>query len=169
MDHKRKQRLTGALVLVAAAVIVYPLLFSSGYEEEVLALTIPEPPAAPEIPKYIERFDKPLIVPEEPADFEPAPTVAAVERPSLDRNNIPVSWSLQLAAFSQFKNAEQLQSRLRSDGFHAYTREGKSHKKGESLYRVYVGPDLRKEKILKLRKDIEKDYSLKGLVVRFVP
>ena len=168
MNQKRKQRLTGALVLVAAAVIIYPLLFSGQYEEDVLALTIPEPPAAFEIPKYIERLEQPLVVPEEPVDFESAPAVAAVEQLSLGSNKIPVSWSLQLAAFSQFNNAEQLQDRLRADGFHAYTREGKDSK-GKSLYRVYVGPDLRKEKILKLRKAIEKDYSLKGLVVRFVP
>ena len=108
-----------------------------------------------------------MVVPEEPKDFAPAPEVKN-NRPSLDQSNLPISWSLQLAAFSKALNAEQLQSKLRSDGFHAYTREGKNSK-GNPLYRVYVGPDLRKEKILELRKSIEKDYSLKGMVVRFVP
>ena len=167
MDHKRKQRMTGALVLVAAAVIVYPLLYSGTFEDEELTLTIPEPPSAPEIPQFVERLDKPMVVPEEPEDFAPAPEVKD-DRPSLDQSGMPVSWSLQLAAFSKALNAEQLQDKLRSDGFHAYTREGKSSK-GNTLYRVYVGPDLRRDKILALRKSIEKNYSLKGMVVRFIP
>ncbi|WP_281645438.1 SPOR domain-containing protein [Parendozoicomonas sp. Alg238-R29] len=168
MDHKRKQRLTGALVLVASIVILYPLLFSGGFEDEDMVLTIPEPPEAPEIPKYVERLDILMEAPPEPADFAPAPPAAPEERPSLDKKQLPVSWSLQLAAFSKQLNAVQLQDRLRGDGFRSYTRESKGSK-GRILYRVYVGPDLRKEKILKLRNSIEKDYSLKGMVVRFVP
>ncbi|CAM3512831.1 SPOR domain-containing protein [Parendozoicomonas haliclonae] len=177
MERTRLQRLTGAVVLIAAAVILYPVLFTSEQADESLNLTIPEPPPAPEIPEYVEQINRPLAIPEEPADFEPPPEVAAestspsgVEKtpPTLDTEGLPISWTLQLAAFSQADNANVLQDKLRKDGYRAYTREG-SAADNKSLYRVYVGPDLRKDKLLELRRAIEQSYSLKGMVVRFRP
>ena len=166
-ERKRKQRVTGALVLVAAAVILYPMLFSREEQTEKLSLVIPEPPPAMDIPDYVEYLDKPMALPEEPADFEPPPA-AGQEQPTLDEKNIPISWTLQLAALSRPDSAEQLQDRLRKDGYRAYTREGVGGK-GQTLYRVYVGPELRKDKLMELRRTIEQSYRLKGMVVRFRP
>ncbi|MCL6268694.1 SPOR domain-containing protein [Sansalvadorimonas sp. 2012CJ34-2] len=167
MEQKRKQRLAGALVLLAAAVIFYPLFFGRDMPGEERAVKIPEPPPVPEVPQYIEVLETPMEVPAVPADYE-TPPPAVSERPTLDEQGVPVSWTLQLAAFSKQANAEQLQNKLRDAGYRSYTREGAANS-GKRLFRVYVGPELRKDKILELRQELEKQFKLKGLAVRFRP
>ncbi len=167
MEQKRKQRLVGGLVLIAAAVILYPLFFGRNMPNEELAVVIPEPPPAMDVPDTIGVLNEPMVVPEDPADFE-LPPAAGDSKPTLDKQGIPVSWTLQLAAFSKQENAWQLQDKLRDSGYRTYTREGTSGS-GKTLYRVYVGPELRKEKLLKLRKEIDQQLKLKGIAVRFRP
>ncbi len=170
MKRERKQRLVGAIVLVALAVILYPFIFNQNGFDERMNLEIPSPPTAPGIPGYADRLDTPLSVPEEPAAFVevPKPDDASRSRPSLDEKKLPLSWTLQLAAFASEENAEQLQSKLRKVGYRAYTRFAKKSD-GKLLYRVYIGPELRREKVVEMKRTLEAQYQLKGFIVRFQP
>lgn len=193
MDRGLIQRMVGALVLIALAVIFVPMLFNredDARRVEVDAPAMPKTPAMPdvevqpvEVPEpaaepFPEEFEiieegpeteaqvpaEPITAP--PAVAEPTPTPPA-ERPEpeqrLDAANLPVSWSVQLASLSNRESAEALTAKLRSQGYNAYVRTF------EGMNRVFVGPLVERAEANRLRDVLERQQKLKGFVVRFKP
>ncbi|WP_312246038.1 SPOR domain-containing protein [Stutzerimonas nitrititolerans] len=193
MDRGLIQRMVGALVLIALAVIFVPMLFNredDAQRVEVDAPAMPQTPAMPdvevqpvEVPEpaaepFPEEFEiieegpeteaqvpaEPITAP--PAVVEPTPTPPA-ERPEpeqrLDAANLPVSWSVQLASLSNRESAEALTAKLRSQGYNAYVRTF------EGMNRVFVGPLVERAEANRLRDVLERQQKLKGFVVRFKP
>lgn len=193
MDRGLIQRMVGALVLIALAVIFVPMLFNredDARRVEVDAPAMPQTPAMPdvevqpvEVPEpaaepFPEEFEiieegpeteaqvpaEPITAP--PAVAEPTPTPPA-ERPEpeqrLDAANLPVSWSVQLASLSNRESAEALTAKLRSQGYNAYVRTF------EGMNRVFVGPLIERAEANRLRDVLERQQKLKGFVVRFKP
>ncbi|MBA1236276.1 SPOR domain-containing protein [Stutzerimonas nitrititolerans] len=193
MDRGLIQRMVGALVLIALAVIFVPMLFNredDARRVEVDAPAMPQTPAMPdvevqpvEVPEpaaepFPEEFEiieegpeteaqvpaEPITAP--PAVAEPTPTPPA-ERPEpeqrLDAANLPVSWSVQLASLSNRESAEALTAKLRSQGYNAYVRTF------EGMNRVFVGPLVERAEANRLRDVLERQQKLKGFVVRFKP
>lgn len=193
MDSGLIQRMVGALVLIALAVIFVPMLFNredDARRVEVDAPAMPQTPAMPdvevqpvEVPEpaaepFPEEFEiieegpeteaqvpaEPITAP--PAVAEPTPTPPA-ERPEpeqrLDAANLPVSWSVQLASLSNRESAEALTAKLRSQGYNAYVRTF------EGMNRVFVGPLVERAEANRLRDVLERQQKLKGFVVRFKP
>ncbi len=193
MDRGLIQRMVGALVLIALAVIFVPMLFNredDARRVEVDAPAMPQTPAMPdvevqpvEVPEpaaepFPEGFEiieegpeteaqvpaEPITAP--PAVAEPTPTPPA-ERPEpeqrLDAANLPVSWSVQLASLSNRESAEALTAKLRSQGYNAYVRTF------EGMNRVFVGPLVERAEANRLRDVLERQQKLKGFVVRFKP
>jgi cell division septation protein DedD len=79
------------------------------------------------------------------------------------------AWTLQLATFSQPKNAYALRERLTKDGFNSYSRLIKDSS-GSTRYQVYVGPEISKEKMLIVKKQLAKKLKLKdGIIKPYVP
>lgn len=210
VDKGLMQRIVGALVLVALAVIFVPMLFNRedpADQFEVEAPAMPATPAAPEVvvqpvevpepaPEPSEEYEiieerevaevqaptepiREVPTPAEPAApvVEAAPPVAApappppaaasqpapVAEPRLDANNLPVSWSVQLASLSSRENAEKLQQKLRSQGYNAYIRSV------DGMNRVFVGPLLERNEANRLRDQLQRQQKLDGFVVRFRP
>ncbi len=193
MDRGLIQRMVGALVLIALAVIFVPMLFNREDDArrvevdapampktpampdvEVQPVEVPEPAAAP-FPEEFEIIEEgpeteaqvpaePITAP--PAVAEPSPTPPA-ERPEpeqrLDAANLPVSWSVQLASLSNRESAEALTAKLRSQGYNAYVRTF------EGMNRVFVGPLVERAEANRLRDVLERQQKLKGFVVRFKP
>ena len=93
LDSAYKQRMVGALVLVALAVIFLPMLFSREDEQRQVVV---EAPAAPQVPVVPQVQVEPVVVPEPQAlpEEEPAPTdaeVAAQTAPSMPvQPSVPV-------------------------------------------------------------------------------
>ena len=93
LDSAYKQRMVGALVLVALAVIFLPMLFSRQDEERQV---IVEAPAAPQAPAVPQVQVEPVVVPEPQAlpEDEPVPSadeVAAQQAPSMPvQPSVPV-------------------------------------------------------------------------------
>ncbi|WP_313209394.1 SPOR domain-containing protein [Stutzerimonas nitrititolerans] len=193
MDRGLIQRMVGALVLIALAVIFVPMLFNredDARRVEVDAPAMPQTPAMPdvevqpvEVPEpaaepFPEEFEiieegpeteaqvpaEPITAP--PAVAEPTPKPPA-ERPEpeqrLDAANLPVSWSVQLASLSNRESAEALTAKLRSQGYNAYVRTF------EGMNRVFVGPLVERAEANRLRDVLERQQKLKGFVVRFKP
>ncbi|WP_312450356.1 SPOR domain-containing protein [Stutzerimonas nitrititolerans] len=193
MDRGLIQRMVGALVLIALAVIFVPMLFNredDARRVEVDAPAMPQTPAMPdvevqpvEVPEpaaepFPEEFEiieegpeteaqvpaEPITAP--PAVAEPTPTPPA-ERSEpeqrLDAANLPVSWSVQLASLSNRESAEALTAKLRSQGYNAYVRTF------EGMNRVFVGPLVERAEANRLRDVLERQQKLKGFVVRFKP
>ncbi|MGE8395664.1 SPOR domain-containing protein [Pseudomonas sp. BIGb0427] len=83
LDKVVKQRMVGALVLVALAVIFLPMLFSREDEMRQVRVEAPEAPATPTLPQVkVEpvQVPEPQVLPEEPLVVEQA--TAPVQAPS---------------------------------------------------------------------------------------
>ena len=95
LDSAYKQRMVGALVLVALAVIFLPMLFSRQDEQRQVVV---EAPAAPQAPAMPQVQVEPVVVPEpQTLPEEPVPSddeVAAQTTPAAPA--VPVQQSLSL-------------------------------------------------------------------------
>ena len=93
LDSAYKQRMVGALVLVALAVIFLPMLFSRQDEQRQVVV---EAPAAPQMPVVPQVQVEPVVVPEPQAlpEEEPVPSdaeIAAQTAPSMPvQPSVPV-------------------------------------------------------------------------------
>lgn len=140
---------------------------------------VPEPQAEPatavseELPPStaVEPVSVPPSQPIAPAEQVATPPVApaaapaiAVEPPSrLDADGVPLSWTVQLASLSNRARAEELQRKLRSQGFDAYVRTV------DGMNRVFVGPLIERGDAERVREQIARQHKLSPIVVRFQP
>lgn len=76
------------------------------------------------------------------------------------------AWVLQLASFGHKDNANRLVAKLRQSGYQAYTREVK-RSGGASIYKVFVGPEINRDRVELLQDQLQKQYKLKGMVRRY--
>ncbi|MCV6186531.1 SPOR domain-containing protein [Pseudomonas aeruginosa] len=208
LERGLKQRIVGALVLIALAVIFLPMLFTREDESRQVVVEAPPRPQAPAMPSVeVQPTEVPELQPGEediapeiveegspaaagqpsqpigglpatpPATQPPAQAQAASQPPSqpqppaapppaekrLDANNLPQSWSVQLASLSNRARAEELQKTLRSQGYNAYIRSF------DGMNRVFVGPVIQRAEADRLRDQLSKQQKLNGFVVRFQP
>lgn len=190
LDKGLKQRIVGALVLLALAVIFLPMLLSREDEQHVVrvdAPPMPEPVAMPVIEPEPVAVPEPLAedpvlaasyqaVTPEVSSLPVAPVVEAPAKPvappvqvsanplpRLDSSSLPVSWSVQLASLSNRANAQKLQDSLRAQGYNAYLRQV------DGMNRVFVGPLIERAEAERVRDQINRKQKLSGIVVRFQP
>lgn len=76
-------------------------------------------------------------------------------------------WTIQLGSFSKEENAVQLKDKLVKDNYRAYT-ETHQTENGD-VTRVFVGPDLKKNKAEELLTALKDQYQLEGMIVRYEP
>ena len=166
-----KQRLLGAVVLIGILVLLAPALFRGGESHPLVKIELEPLASAPEVPVFVEDLE---TAPEEVKVVEreepPAKLGQASEQivPGVDQEGHLKAWSLQLASFSDQSNASSLVNKLKDMGHAAYSRpfirEG-----GSTLYRVYIGPEVRSKELLELRGVLQKELGLTGILVRFKP
>lgn len=167
MDDGIKQRLIGAVVLVALMIIFVPMFFGDDDMEPVdILIDIPEKPPAPELD---------IVQPIKPSEQRKAEAV--VEKPEqilqelvdqeVDNKQLPVSWALQVASFKDRSNAEALRDTLRTAGHKAYIKYRLDVE--PKMIRVFVGPVLERSEIDKIKASIAKEHQLEGVVVRYLP
>jgi DedD protein len=172
LDDGLKQRLVGALVLVALAVIFLPVLFDRDPmapvdrtsqippAPEVITVTI-SPPTMVDPPESAPEPET-MYVPEAVDDVSQLP-----ELPGLAADGTPKAWVLQVASFREKEHADKLRAKLTHMGHEAYTR-AVSYKNG-TVHRVYVGPKLDKEVLQRHKESIEKALELQALILPFTP
>ncbi|EOD8979932.1 SPOR domain-containing protein [Pseudomonas aeruginosa] len=215
LERGLKQRIVGALVLIALAVIFLPMLFTREDESRQVVVEAPPRPQSPAMPSVeVQPTEVPELQPGEegiapeiveevspaaagqpsqpigglpatpPATQPPAQAQAQAPAASLppsqpqppaappspppaekrlDANNLPQSWSVQLASLSNRARAEELQKTLRSQGYNAYIRSF------DGMNRVFVGPVIQRAEADRLRDQLSKQQKLNGFVVRFQP
>ncbi len=76
---------------------------------------------------------------------------------------ISQAYTLQIASFSNSKNAFTLRDKLRKKSFKAYIESVKTSK--GKIYRLRVGPYLKYEQLLSIQKKIEKQFQLKKTII----
>ncbi|OMH38697.1 SPOR domain-containing protein [Motiliproteus sp. MSK22-1] len=90
-----------------------------------------------------------------------APISITKEKPVLDKQGVPVAWTIQLASFKDAGNAKALRKRLSDRGYKSYIR------RKQDLSKVFVGPDLQRSVVEELRKKLKREFKLDGLILRF--
>lgn len=172
MDDGLKQRLVGAIVIVAAAIIFLPMIFNDAETRpEDILVEIPPRPEAPE-PK--------LVKPKRPVSDRPSPEIPAAADDQNDNSNesqkeavkaseghLPSGWVLQMASFKDRGNADKLRDKLRKAGYSSYVTYRADKK--DNLARVFVGPELDRTTLEKLKSKLKKEFKLDGFVVRYLP
>ena len=200
METTLKQRLIGAAVIIALAVIFVPMILDGSGRQESVALNVevppeptftfdselPDPKKLDELPP-IEHPDeagevkddvahqentkkevaKSEIV-EKQADQTSTNVATATQVVEATENHIKVNpalsaWAVQVAAFGEKGKAMALREKLLAKKLSAFTEQ--SGKGDKIIYRVKVGPELKRENAEKLRDKIEKEHGLKGSFV----
>jgi len=159
MDEGLKQRLVGASVLVALAVIIVPIVFDGAGRRsgEPGSLQIPPKPEFSQRP--LQKLDELTPVPT-PAQALVGATGEAASQPDAAT---PHAWVVQLGAFNSRANAIVLRDKLRSNGHPAFVETDGD----ESRYRVRIGPEIDKQLADKLRDELAAEYGQAGIVVRY--
>lgn len=208
MDERLKHRLTGAVVVLSAAVIFLPAMLKQSNQRfedsSQISLKLPEKPVPPkvavpnqkvlfesvkvahvELPKAVDDELTPVIAkatslsqPKKAvvAEVIKTPLVAIKTTPPLPAK-IAITpakkvallikkdlYAVQVASFTQERNAISLVSRLKKEGFHAnYT---KFTGKQGLFYQVTVGALDKKMHAVILQKKLAQNLQLKGLIIK---
>lgn len=169
MGQELKHRLLGAVVLLGLLIILAPALFRGGDDHPMVKVDLLPLAEAPEVPVFVEALDTPadkvdVMDREEPV----ADLTKAVNTSGTDDQGHLKAWTLQLASFSDKHNADKLVEQLKDGGMSAYSKQFK-REGGSTLYRVYVGPEVRARELLDLRDRLQSELGLTGMVVRYLP
>lgn len=195
-ESKLKQRIVGALVLIALAVIFLPMLLKQEDPARKVVVEAPPMPVVPEQPQYPvaevavpepvidDEWDGAVITeqplttdsaPVQPVAVEPAPAAPVVTQPvskkpeqpviapSIDKNNLPVSWSVQLANLTNKANAEALRDTYRKKQYNAYVRSS------DGVHRVLIGPLVKEADAQSMCKSLKAREKQECFVVRYQP
>ncbi|MBI5614846.1 MAG: SPOR domain-containing protein [Gammaproteobacteria bacterium] len=197
MDVQLKQRVVGAAVLAALAVIFIPVLLDDGRRHEPAPLpppptVVPDPARAPPppapapdavddiqhgmtaTPTELAHMPLETRVPPEPepeaAEPPPRPKVAAPaaksevpESGAKKSATVPEKWIIQLGIYANEANATSLQAKLKQAGI--ATTLLRPQEPGKP-FRLQTPPVASKDKAETLRKRLEKDLDVKGIVKR---
>lgn len=180
MEVRARERLVGALVLVALVVLLVPALLRGpgrleqdgrAPETKRVEVTLGEPADA--------RADDALMPePAPPAAAAPAPAATAADSaeppaaapaagPATPRTAVPdpapatvraadtPAWAVQLGAFSTRDKAEGLVAQLRGRGYAAFVLEYRAG--GQVLHRVRVGPEQDRARAAAIAERLRKD------------
>ncbi len=189
MDPQLKQRMVGALVLVAAAVLIVPLWLDGGYRDprnqqrDMAPMPADQfPPNVPSVPaEAITEIDAgldassaslattalanvspPPVVPDAPGVPVPVPVVPPPA--TVDGLETALRWAVQLGSFSSRDNAELLLRRLQAAGTSGHIVAVKESY--GMTFRVRAGPLEERAEALKLREKLARSTELRGILVR---
>lgn len=191
MDFLLKQRLVGAIVLVALGVIFIPMLLEDPERNQV-----PEMEALPELfesgpAQPLESFPAVDAVPDEPdvsvlGEVEPVAPAAALEQQPDEATDQPEeqpvppaaepeqqapepgplgNWVVQVGSFSDQAKAATLRDKLRDGGF--VTQVEKVKVEGKTFYRVRVGPFLERAEAERNQKGLGEKFKLSARVLSY--
>ena len=210
MNDVLKQRLVGALILLALGVVFWPIVFVQPEEKSnVGQRSIPQPPGVATTPidepdsaglrASADRVeDEEMFEPDsqesgndneqgefygvgtDPSGASAEPLAATehdaaaveirTEAPqplAVDRDGVPVAWTLQVATVSSHEKAESLRQRLLQKSEKAYITTVSSG--GKTLYRVCIGPKFERHELERMQAGINAEFGVKTMLVRYTP
>lgn len=194
MDNLVKQRLVGALILLALAVVFWPIIFVPGAQEatDVVVAVPDEPPIdrspLPEPDTAGLRLTKnaqaqgnrvpDVTLPEDRASLEPLAQKPADERslseatdsliaPAIDADGLPIAFSLQVATMGDKERAETLRDELVAAGYKGYLTRFQRDQR--TLYRVLVGPKYSRADLLPIKSAVDSTWRVESMVIRYLP
>lgn len=78
---------------------------------------------------------------------------------------MPDAWTIQVATFSDNQHAQAFLHQLREKNLSAYVRS--VSQQGRPFLRVYVGPQISREKTDALLQQLKSQYGLSGLITKY--
>jgi len=161
MKAQSKHRLIGSLVLLAVLAVFLPLLFHHPHPElqAQVSSSIPTPPAMQDIKLQLAKTAK---ASKKLTSKKPSGEISKISATLL---KTPKAWTLQVATFSNQKNAQHLLQTLRNKGFDAYTKAVKLNNK--TYTKVYVGPQIDQGRLKDLQRKLKKQYRLNGVIAKY--
>lgn len=133
-------------------------------------------PARQEAPSTTAQADRGKAQPAPPAKSETTSAPAAnggsavpVEEKSATapaRRDLQ-EWVVQIGSFSSKDNADRLIKKLRDGGYHAFVETATQD--AQTVYRVRVGPELRRSRAEALKDRLTQDLKMKGMLVMRYP
>jgi DedD protein len=192
VDDRLKRRLVGAVVLIALGVIFIPMILDGSGRSSRLSMDVeippapvyevpdrlpplptsapdPAPPAAPRAEPRPEATLKSIPdgpPPKAPTPPAPAPVPAepASDTASAEEDAPPSAWVVQVGSFEDQAKAVALRDKLREGGFTAFVEPHRAAE-GKTLYRVRIGPELKRESSEKVLARLKREQKLDGIVV----
>lgn len=172
-------RLVGALVLVALAVIVVPMILD--LDTDRISLTsrsnVPEKPKdyrIVEVPLTADggvaaeaAVDPGLNLPagQDAAPQEAPPAPPGKPQPDQSAGK-PPAFVVQVGSFSSPENALALRDRLRAKGYKGVFVDRDSAE-GKPVMRVRIGPELERSRSEQVRERLAREMNLQGMVVSY--
>ncbi len=172
IEQGLKERLTGAIVLMVAAVIFVPWLLD-GPEQAQSAMerrNLELPVAASSTGKATQSVTEPPATQSKPPRDELATETAkatppavreqaaaqAVEAPTKTVPPDPLSaWAVQVGSFTSQDNAERLSATLKGRGYRAFVT--RANEQGKTFYRVRVGPEQERSRAEALARRLQNE------------
>lgn len=178
MNDSFKQRLVGAVVLFALALILWPVVMGPQRDQSfVLQSDIPDKPdlgpsaiVQPKtrddmspIGEYQRKVVEEVEQQEPPEPRADEPIAKPRSKPSLDEQGLPVGWEIQVGSFGRKENATKLKLRLQKMGYRPQLA------KNGKLTRVFIGPYIDKAIAQRNLDRIARQQDLSPKLVRFIP
>jgi DedD protein len=158
-------RLVGALVLIALAVILVPMILD--FNAERLRPTSRD--NIPEKPRDFRIEEVPLIAPGDvalPAGDAAEPTDAPPVTADTAVAGKPPAWVVQVGSFSSEENARVLRDQLRAKGYKAVFID-RELIGGKPVLRVRIGPEMERTRSEQVREKLAREMKLEGVVVSY--
>ena len=76
---------------------------------------------------------------------------------------VSVGWAVQVGSFGQEANAREQAQRLREAGYAAFIERAALDR--SEVWRVKIGPEVQRDRALRVRDDIQKKLDLSGIVI----
>jgi len=180
-----KQRLVGAVVIIALGVVFWPVVFVDA-ERQAMDRTSQVPPMPTmkhshiETPKRLSTVAPasrsaaislhdapPATASPETATAEASDVVSSTSGPALDETGIPVAWVLQVVSVSKKEKADALTQQLIDAGYKAYHRPLKRGQ--DTLYRIYLGPVFDLDQLRKTKRQVDSRLKVDAIIARYIP
>ncbi len=185
MDTSTKNRLVGAMALLALGIIFLPSLFYREPVSRVVVDTTTQIPPRPAIEPVVvapQPAPPPVVSAPSPTEiFQPALDERSEEKgsqnktaadqndlskkPNLSDKGLPNAWVIQVGSFSSLPRANELVEKLQKQNYKSYQRSVKTSK--GQYYRVFVGPFIDKSRASLKKKQIDKAYQVKSQLLKF--
>lgn len=166
MRYGLKERLIGALALIALAVIFLPFVLEEERRPPPVSDKIATPPQPEPLAVEISQPEPPQLSRErvdqqQPDSSEPArEPISAMQ---LSAEGGVKAWAIQVASFGEAANAKRLVERLDDQGFQPYWRQI------NNLAVVYVGPYIDQQQARSQQDQLLQELGLKTLLTQYVP
>lgn len=197
MNQALKQRLVGAVVLLALGIIFLPGILRENQQAPVNRQTlVPESPdyqrlefENPQRPDNIEPAPDPETMFLPPSEQVPQDALETVDiQPETNQSDrqdstdveskapgeigeqeaqLQGAWVVQVASFRSGERASELRDKLQDQGYRAYIRSADTD--SGRVNRVFIGPKIDKKTANKIKRAVDEAFQLNTLVLRFEP